>query len=490
MALVVIVAGVVHAWGMFRYPSMTITDDEGTYVAQAWAVVNWGQLGHYTYWYDHPPLGWIQIAAWGWITDGFHRSANAIQVGREVMLIAKMVAAAAMYVLARRLRVQPVFAAAAVLLFALSPLALHYSRMVFLDNLAVAWLLIAFALAASPHRRLAAHVGAAACFTVAVLTKETALLLLPGLVYQLLQGSDPRTRRYSATLFGSVVLLGGLLYPLFAALKNELLTGPGHVSLQYGVSFQLLNRVGSGNIFSPGSPANGVATSWIELDWVLLALGLIALPLAAIFRRTRPIAVALGLQMALLLRHGYLPDPYVIAMLPFAALVATVPAGLLWGRFHGRRRWLARGPVVATVLVVVGLVLPAQWAPKLDAQLVSDPNASFVQAQDWIKANVPRTDTLLVSDTQWVDLVEAGFAPEKVVWYFKADTDPEVQARLPTAWRDVDYVVFTADMDKIAEDPTADMQTAREARRHGRPVASFGSGNQEITVYRVDKNAA
>jgi hypothetical protein len=40
-------------------------DDEGTYVAQAYAVSRLGDLSHYTYWYDHPPLGWIQIAVWG-----------------------------------------------------------------------------------------------------------------------------------------------------------------------------------------------------------------------------------------------------------------------------------------------------------------------------------------------------------------------------------------------------------------------------------------
>ena len=56
-----IVAGVVHATGMARAPQRV--DDEGTYVAQAWAVQHWRTLGHYTYWYDHPPLGWLLLAA-------------------------------------------------------------------------------------------------------------------------------------------------------------------------------------------------------------------------------------------------------------------------------------------------------------------------------------------------------------------------------------------------------------------------------------------
>src|SRR5512145_868577 len=43
-------------------------DYEGTYTAQAFAVHS-GSLAPYTYWYDHPPLGWIQIAALNWLPD-------------------------------------------------------------------------------------------------------------------------------------------------------------------------------------------------------------------------------------------------------------------------------------------------------------------------------------------------------------------------------------------------------------------------------------
>src|SRR6267154_524145 len=43
-----------------RFPALA--DDEGTYVAQAWALRTRGSLSHYTYWYDHPPLGWMQLA--------------------------------------------------------------------------------------------------------------------------------------------------------------------------------------------------------------------------------------------------------------------------------------------------------------------------------------------------------------------------------------------------------------------------------------------
>src|SRR5436305_14917202 len=53
--LLALATGVVHAVGVFGFPSLA--DDEGTYVAQS-AAVRGGELTHYTYWYDHPPLGW------------------------------------------------------------------------------------------------------------------------------------------------------------------------------------------------------------------------------------------------------------------------------------------------------------------------------------------------------------------------------------------------------------------------------------------------
>ncbi len=48
-------------------------DDEGTYTAQAWAITHLGELTHYTYWYDHPRTGWIQIAGYTSLTGAFAR---------------------------------------------------------------------------------------------------------------------------------------------------------------------------------------------------------------------------------------------------------------------------------------------------------------------------------------------------------------------------------------------------------------------------------
>jgi len=242
---------VVHATGMGLAPQRI--DDEGTYVAQAWAVQHWRTLGHYTYWYDHPPLGWLLLAAWTTTTGAFDRAATAIAAGREFMLALQLVSVALLYGVARRLGLRRAAAAGAVLVFSLSPLALGMHRAVYLDNIATPLVLAAFALALSPTQRLAAHAAAGLCLAAAVLVKETSLLLVPVVVWQYWQVSDRRTRRYSLILSGALFTLVVAAYLLYATLRGEFLPGPEHVSLVDAVRFQLTGRVASGSPLDPDS---------------------------------------------------------------------------------------------------------------------------------------------------------------------------------------------------------------------------------------------
>src|ERR1051326_8811032 len=70
IALLLLIVVIVQGINMFYFPYYE--QDEGTYMSQAWAVVHMGRLAYYTYFYDHSPLGWIQIAGWTIGTAGFH----------------------------------------------------------------------------------------------------------------------------------------------------------------------------------------------------------------------------------------------------------------------------------------------------------------------------------------------------------------------------------------------------------------------------------
>src|ERR1700722_10639206 len=138
LAGLLVIVGLATAWNLEGWPGR-VDDDEGTYVAQAWAIVYEHTLTHYSYWYDHPPLGWIQIAAFAWITDGFNRVAAAVFVGREFMWCLTLAGCVLLYVLCRRLRLRRATAAVAVLLFGLSPIAQYFHRMGSLDNIETLW---------------------------------------------------------------------------------------------------------------------------------------------------------------------------------------------------------------------------------------------------------------------------------------------------------------------------------------------------------------
>jgi hypothetical protein len=491
---VLVLVGVVHALGMNSNPQRL--DDEGTYVSQAWAVMHWNTLAHYTYWYDHPPLGWILVALYSAVSGAFTRAPNAVAAGREFMLVLQIVSTTLLYVLARRLGLRRIGAIGAVLLFSLSPLALEFHRTVYLDNIATPFVLAAFVLALSPEGRLAAFAGSGFCFGMAALCKETTLLLLPALAWQLWRGSDRRTRRYSLAVAGSVFVLTGSFYLLFAALRGELLPGPSHVSLVDGIAFQLLSRRASGSPLDPSSTSHQTIVSWLQRDPWLIPAALALLPVCLAIRRVRPLAAGLLVLAVMVARPGYLPIPFVIGVLPLAALVVAAAVDAAWGRLRSNqlqpatarwRRWAAAslrvvraGTVGIVVIAAVNVVGPG-WRERDHRLSTIDRDRPMTQAEQWIDANVPRTSPILVDDALWVDLVRSGRPPTRVVWFWKLDRDPEIKARYPDGWRHFEYVVSTT----AVRGSFYELPYVSAALEHGTVVASFGTGEDQVQILRV-----
>jgi hypothetical protein len=374
-----------------------------------------------------------------------------------------------------------------VLLFGLSPLSIPFQRMVYLDNLAVMWTLAALALAASRRRSLAAAAGSAACFALAVLSKETIAVLFPALFLLLWQHTSPKTRRYTIALF--LTVLGALLftYPLYALLKNELFEGPGHVSLMWTIKWQLFYRTPSGSLLDPSSDTHAVARSWLETDPLLLGVGVLLTPIGLLIGRTRAVALALAIQVVMLFRNGYLPFPYVIGMLPFAAVtLAGVVDQLCKG--PAARGWLPalarRGGQLAVVCAVVTglMVVGPAWQQGIRQAMTEDHSKPPREALAYVVTHLPRGSILLVDNNLWTDLVRRGFNPNPV-WFYKLDLDPAVRAKYQNGWRDIDYILLS----EYTATTLKDLPTVMDAVRHSEVVASFGNG--DMTVRRVIKNA-
>ena len=480
----------IQGWNITGYPA--VSDDEGTYLAQAWAVQH-GSLAHYTYWYDHPPGGWIQLAALSWLPAVVAPETLAVASARLVMLLVTAISVVLLYVLARRLAFARWSAALAVLVFGLSPLSVTLQRQIYLDSFAVAWALGAFVLALSPRKHLWHHVAAGACAAVAILSKETILIVLPAIVVAVWQGTDRTTRKFSLAGFLCGLALVGAVYPLYAVLKGELLPGDDHVSLLGAMLFQVHDRAGSGSIFTTGSGANALLDSWLFYDAVLLVGGAIAVTLALAIKRLRAPALAGFLLTLVAMRPGgYLPAMYVIQALPFFALSL---AGLVEvaGRYllaDRRGTWVygregRRIVAIACAVAAIGFVVP-RWYDGDRTALTTAANHHYASAATWIDANIadPRKTRIVVDDALWLDVVEAGFEPRHgAVWFYKLDLDSAVKAEFPNGWRDMDYIVSSP----IVRQNRATLPTVDTLLDHSTVVKAFGTGEDRIEVRKVNE---
>jgi hypothetical protein len=494
LALLAVVA-VVHLRGMYTAPLRF--DDEGTYVSQARALLEDGQLAPYTYWYDHPPLGWILLAGWLGGPGALWHAPNLIGGGRQLMLVCDVLSAGLLLVLARRVGLSVWAAGAAALLFALSPLALTYHRMVLLDNLATPLLLLAFVGALSSKKHLLAVFGSGLALAAAVLVKETTLLLLPFVLWALWRTVAGPTRRMCMTVFALGAGLPLLLYPLYAVVKGELLPGSGHVSLLHGIMFQLVDRASSGSVFDSSSDAHAVVSGWLARDPYLLgAAAVLAVP-ALMLRTLRPIAAALVFSLVMLLRPGYLPVPYVVGLLPLAALVVAgcgdAVAQRLLHRLRprvartSRRSLLTAGASAAAVAVLGGAVyvggspVAGSWYQQDKSLTELDFDRPYTASSAWLLQHIPRGSKLLVDNVTWTDLVQAGYPQQDLVWFSKPNTDADVD-RVIRSYRDIDFVVSSAIMRTGAQRG----QVLHLAQERSTTIATFGSQSNEIIVRKVN----
>jgi len=486
-SLAAVVVCVVHSRGMYTAPVRF--DDEGTYVSQARSLLDDGLLAPYTYWYDHPPLGWMLLAAWmagpGLLLD----APNVIGSGRQLMLVTDVASVLLIFLLVRRLGMSRLAGVGAALLFGLSPVALSYHRMVLLDNIATPLLLAAMVLALSPARRLVAAFGAGVTLGAAVLVKETVLLLVPFVAWLLWRNANPRTRRMTVVVGAVGLAMTTMFYPLYALLKGELLPGRDHVSLWDAVVFQLVGRTSSGSVLDSSSDAHSIVQGWLQLDPYLLLAGAVVCVPALLVREVRPVAAALAFLLLMMLRPGYLPVPYVVALLPLAAVVVVAVAETVvrWVPLHRlRTERLRLGDAVLAVVVVTGLAVLASmtyvqvrphWYYRDQALMQNNFDAPYQQSTRWITTQVPKGSTVLVDNVTRTDLLEAGYPEDDVVWFTKLDVDPEVVELHPEPGS-FDYVVST-DIMRTSREAGPSLQQALE---DSRPVASFGTGSRKIVI--------
>jgi hypothetical protein len=492
----------VQAWNIAGYPR--VFDDEGTYLAQAYAIDHGLGLTPYTFIFDHPPLGWMQLAVLAWIPEAIWHSPAQLVVAyaRVIMLPFTVASCIFLYTLARRMTLPRWAATLTVLLFGLSPLSVTLQREIFLDNIATTWILAAFMLAYSPRKHLWAHVGSGLCAAIAVLSKETMLLAMPALVVALWQNVDKRTRKYSYVGFIGAFVLLLIQYPLYAILKGELWSTNDRLSLIEGVTYQL-TRPGSGSVFDKHSNAYAVLHNWLFYDPVLIGAGAGAIVIALAYQHLRPAAIAGVLMVLTAIRpSGYLPAMYIIQMLPFFALaIAGVADRLVNAILTYRARpvfWqqLTRLAAVAACIVIALVYVVPRWYSGDNNADTQDLNTGYAGAVEWIHTHIPHPgdQRIVVDDTLFLDMLKDGFKPSLYdIYFFKLDVDPDVMKGLGGAeankWKSIRWVIETPYMwENATQSYTTEklLQDSKVVWYYGNyPPNSIKGQNSDVEIRKV-----
>lgn len=517
---ILLIAALAHGINMFDFPYYET--DEGTYMSQAWAVINEGELAPYTYIYDHAPMGWLQIAAWTLLTGGFDTFGTAVESGRVLMLLLQVGSTFMLYRIARNLTGSVAVASVVALFFALSAYGILYHRRVLLDNIATFWMLLGLLLLVSPRLSLSKVWLSAVAIGVSVLSKEIVVVVVPVLILFVFFSAH-RSQRWFAAI-GWTAIVGSIVstYLLQAILRNELLpTGwlPGdeaeHVSLIETLQWQA-SRGKDGGILAPDSKFWDLTLAWVSDDPLLVVGGTLcaAISLLAIWRR--PLVGLIGAVTlafwVFLGRGGEILTFYLLPLLPLLALniglvldlVARKVRAAVEGSGFGRVAGRGVRPVVAALCLP--LILGGYWSTNLGTETVTDDVATgYVfgltlweseqsvgqkQALDWIEANIEPDSSMIIDNYMWTELHEGQNGEEvyeRAHWYWKAELDPEIKYGVfDEDWRNVDYVVAT---DQLLRDTQVEgLGLVDQALINSTPVVRFNTDGWPVEVRRVDKS--
>jgi 4-amino-4-deoxy-L-arabinose transferase-like glycosyltransferase len=485
-----------HAYNMFNFPRYEL--DEGTYMSYAWAITK-GMIASEPYGYGHPPLGWIQIAGWIQLTGGFFTFGTAINSGRVLMLLYALGSALLVYLIVRRMSGSTSAGLLALVIFSFSPLSITYQRQVFLDNIATFWLLMSLYLLVAGNSRLKYIIGAAICFGVAFLSKETALIFFPAIVYAAWLYSTRFQRKFSMTAFIYTIVAVCSTWVLMAVLKGELFPYAWHLPWDTHPHLSMLDTfVGQAQ---RGVESGSLLSSfqiWQENDPVFMVLS-IAAPLFNLAygwwnRKHLLLGLMAALYWLLLVRGGQVLSFYVIMLIPITALntAMALNAILSWAGKVGRIRWIHTAfNVMRAMLLLVALaaILPYD-IQETSFRFYQHPTSAQQDAMVWIRDHIPRDSFIVINSYLYLDLRLPGgtgvgdsapFPHAEVYWEVAYDPVLHNQT-LQNNWDRIDYIVADSEMLNDIQTYGGPMDLIKQAYEHSILLADFRADDHNLQI--------
>ncbi len=480
--LTMIIAGFLHSWNMLHYPYYE--SDEGTYISQAWSLIETGELAPYTYWYDHPPMGWVFIASWVKVIGGdFFKFGTSIDTGRVLMLIVHLISTGLIFYIVHRVTKNVFAALFAGLLFAVSPLMIYFQRRVLLDNIMIMWILMSTAMLFVRNIKLRYYIFSGIFFALALLTKVTAVMFGPALLFYVIVNKNDIPLVFRSTMWLASAMLTASAYILYAFLRGEFFPGEDHVSFIQTFMFQM-SRSGADVSFWNSTSDFAIAVGdWMNKDdiGIMVGAGIMVLALIVSFWRKelRFFVIAFSLYFIFLIRGGIVINFYVLPLIPFFAM-ATAILFYDFASLVSKRDGIRAMIIAVPFLVVVGYY--GFYGPT--KHFVRDETTQQKEAIVWIKENLPEDSAIAIDAYALVDIRDPHNINDKTFpdadWFYKVNRDPMIRDDKYNAdWKNFDYIALTHEM--LRQVKTDDNPIVKEAYRNALPVAKW-MGNTETFV--------
>ncbi len=494
LIIVLLIAGVTHYEGMMRFPSYQ--DAEGENIANAWAMLNTGDLTPYTYAYEEAPTNTFVLAGWTSLLGGFDQFGFPLNTGRVLMLIFHLLSVALVFSTTKKVSDNDLAAVIAALLFALSPLALSIQRRVLADNVMLFFLLSSFYLIVGKEPNLYSYMASAIFFGTAVLTKTTAFIFLPGFLYIVNMTAHPHLRRFAVNLWMTFSIFLISLFPLYAQMRQELfpegwLLGGDfpHVSLVE----RILDRGPDTGVFlNIGSGIAPAFREWTDLqnitaDPVLIYGGAIAVIFLAVMagdnKHLRPVAVAAVVFAIGAFLAGRIVISDIISLLPFFAMalgiVVAVAANLVSGIGSSFLKPVIMGGAVMVLLYPFWIF----YSARIELYTL-DQVQDQVDAVQWVQDRVPEDAFIITDAYAFVALRENGYPNAHHYW--KVDTDPDVKF---TLLRDdhceIDYIITTPQV--IGDIDLYQLDLVRRALVNSRVLQTYENNGWTVEIRQVTR---
>ncbi len=525
---------VAHAYNMFNFPRYEL--DEGTYMSNAWAITQ-GLISPYPYGYGHPPLAWMQIAAWMQLSGGPFTFGNALNSGRVFMLLYAVGSALLVYLIVRRWSGSRSAALLALVIFSLSPLSITYQRQIFLDNVATFWLLLSLYLLAVSNSRLLYLVLAGISFGISILSKEVYIIVFPTMIYAAWLHTTRFQRKFTLVPFIYIVIAVCSGFVLMAVLKDELFPYTWHLPWDTHPHLSMLDTfVGQAQRGQTGGSFNFSWDTWLENDtffivcsvaaplfnliyglWSrrrLLLYLLLSLPPFRFFSQearhklrsrdaTRVVDRHLLISLLaisfwlLLVRGGQVLSFYIIPLIPLVAINFAIAFNTILG-WPGK---LVRFDVVRAILLVIVIVAVIPYDLKETGfRFYQHPTSAQQQALVWIRAHVPHNSFIVINSYLYLDLRVPGgqgigdaapFPHAEVYWNVAYDPELHQQALDNNSDR-IDYIVADSEMLHDIETYGGQMDIIKQAYKNSVQRAEFRADDHNLQivvgVYQVIHN--